>query len=641
MANRALTSEVFPASRLSPKRLLDLKRIRDIEAAWLAETPAGALMACAGAAVAEVALKLWRRMPADTPVVLLVGPGNNGGDALVAGRLLLKAGLAVKAAVFAGLDKRPPAAPDARAAWVAWRATGQDFGRLADAKNWLQGPALVIDGLFGIGLARPLADEAAELAVLLADRPESVKVLAIDVPSGLDADTGGVVGDGAVVSADVTVTMIADKPGLHTGPGLVHAGEVWVAPLSVEPWVLASEEDVEAVPVRLDQAAVAAMLPSQPVDAHKGTAGDVLVMGGRLGMGGAARLAARGASGAGAGRVWIATEAVHGEDGASSETAGSVDVMHPEVMRWGMPLEREGARSMVGVEQTQPERQAQVQRQADDQGGMQTRDKLEAAGVNDATEGAANAIGWPGNRPVLVVGCGLGQDTVARAWLDAAMDAGLPLVLDADALTLLSGSLADQADQRSQETKNKEALYVSGQALVEREVQADDARTVTPSDQVSVEPNQGTTQPKLRIMTPHPLEAARLLGISVPAVQADRIGAARRLAARYRSWVVLKGAGTVIAAPDGRVAVNSSGHPVLGTGGTGDVLAGTIGALLARLLRAAVPPEEAAWRAACIGVWMHGRAGEYAVANAGPMGVSASMLPEAYPLILGDCYRAR
>lgn len=600
MANRALTSEVFPASSLSPNRLLDLKRIRDIEAAWLAETPAGALMACAGAAVAEVALKWWRQMPADTPVVLLVGPGNNGGDALVAGRLLLKAGLAVKAAIFAGLDRRPPAAPDARAAWVVWRATGQDFSRLADAKNWLKAPALVIDGLFGIGLARPLADDAAELALCLADRPAGVKVLAIDVPSGLDVDTGGVVDDGAVVSADVTVTMIADKPGLHTGPGLVHAGEVWVAPLSVEPWVLASEEDVEAVPVRLDQAAVAAMLPSQPVDGHKGTSGDVLVMGGRLGMGGAARLAARGASGAGVGRVWIATEALHGGHGAASETAGPIDVMHPEVMRWGMPLERDGVRSMVGVEQTQPERQAQVKRQADDQGSnqgsVQVRDKLEASGAHEATDVLVSSIGWPGHRPVLVVGCGLGQDTVARAWLDAAMDAGLPLVLDADALTLMAGSLADQTEQRD---------------------------------------------PKLRIMTPHPLEAARLLGLSVPDVQADRIGAARRLAARYRSWVALKGAGTVIAAPDGRVAINSSGHPVLGTGGTGDVLAGTIGALLARLLRADVPPEEAAWRAACIGVWMHGRAGEYAVANAGPMGVSASMLPEAYPLILGDCYRAR
>jgi len=190
----------------------------------------------------------------------------------------------------------------------------------------------------------------------------------------------------------------------------------------------------------------------------------------------------------------------------------------------------------------------------------------------------------PGAAPVLVVGCGLVQDETAQQWLEHALASQAPLVIDADALGLL---------------------------------------TEAPEAPCS-------------ILTPHPLEAARLLGVSVADVQADRPACARALAERFEAVAVLKGAGTVVAAPDGRLAINTSGHPVLATAGTGDVLAGTIAALLAGLLRAGCPPDEAAWQAACAGVWLHGRAGECLARRQGPRGVPAGALPGQYPGIMGS-----
>lgn len=603
MKTRSITAAVRPALSQTPAWVLDLATIRRLEGRWLDETEPGELMACAGAAVARVAMAMWKNLPAHAPVILLVGPGNNGGDALVAGRILRRAGLAVWAAGMPGLDTTPPEAEDARAAWEAWLADGQVIHGFEQVAEWLwpdgdapddeqddddgdvppAEPALIIDGLFGIGLARPLAGCVAGL-VRRVNRAR-VPVLAIDVPSGLDADRGAPVGgaDAPVIQARQTVTMIADKPGLHTGAGLRHAGRVWVAPLSDLPleaelaaleaadgpadageWRDVPTEaetdpddghnfddsgmddaDVDApcpadedsfphdLPgVLLTAPLAAALLPARARDAHKGNGGDVLVVGGRLGMAGAARLAAQGAAGAGAGRVWIADDEADAPQDASGKARQPVDPLHPEIMRfvWG----------------------------AD--------------------------VALPGSAPVLVVGCGLGQDETAQQWLDHALSSQAPLVIDADALGLL---------------------------------------TEAPAAPCS-------------ILTPHPLEAARLLGVSVADVQADRPVCACALAARFDAVAVLKGAGTVVAAPDGRLAINTSGHPVLATAGTGDVLAGTIAALLAGLLRAGCPPDEAAWQAACAGVWLHGRAGEYLARRQGPRGVPAGALPGQYPGIMGS-----
>lgn len=605
MKTRSITAAVRPALSQSPAWVLDLATIRRLEGRWLDETEPGELMACAGAAVARVAMAMWKNLPAHAPVILLVGPGNNGGDALVAGRILRRAGLAVWAAGMPGLDTTPPEAEDARAAWEAWRADGQVIHGFEQVVDWLwpdgdapddeqddddgdvppAEPALIIDGLFGIGLARPLAGRVAGL-VWRVNRAR-VPVLAIDVPSGLDADSGAPVGgaDAPVIQARQTVTMIADKPGLHTGAGLRHAGRVWVAPLSDLPleaelgaleaadgpadageWHgVPTEAEAEMDPdhghdvddsgmddadadapcpadedsfphdlpgVLLTAPLAAALLPARARDAHKGNGGDVLVVGGRLGMAGAARLAAQGAAGAGAGRVWIAVEEEDCPQDAPGKARQPVDPLHPEIMRF----------------------------------------------VWDAD------AALPGAAPVLVVGCGLGQDETAQQWLEHALASQAPLVIDADALGLLT------------------------------------------------DPPEAPCS----ILTPHPLEAARLLGVSVADVQADRPACARALAARFEAVAVLKGAGTVVAAPDGRLAINTSGHPVLATAGTGDVLAGTIAALLAGLLRAGCPPDEAAWQAACAGVWLHGRAGECLARRQGPRGVPAGALPGQYPGIMGS-----
>lgn len=653
MKTRSITAAVRPALSQSPAWVLGLATIRRLEGRWLDETAPGELMACAGAAVARVAMAMWKNLPAHAPVILLVGPGNNGGDALVAGRILRRAGLAVWAAGMPGLDTTPPEAEDARAAWEAWRADGQVIHGFEQVADWLwpdgdapdvdapEGddsdvppaePALIIDGLFGIGLARPLAGRVAGL-VRMVNRAR-VPVLAIDVPSGLDADRGAPVGDAEapVMQARQTVTMIADKPGLHTGAGLRHAGRVWVAPLSDLPleaelgaleavdgpadageWRdLPTEAEAETDPddghnfddsgmddadadapcpadedsflhelpgVLLTAPLAAALLPARARDAHKGNGGDVLVVGGRLGMAGAARLAAQGAAGAGAGRVWIAVEAEDCPQTGATEDAGA---LRPEDDAEDVQAADAGVSEMYASA-------VALADEADDEADVPQDASSKARQPVDPLHPEIMRFVWdadvalPGAAPVLVVGCGLGQDETAQQWLDHALSSQAPLVIDADALGLLT------------------------------------------------EPPEAPCS----ILTPHPLEAARLLGVSVADVQADRPACARALAARFEAVAVLKGAGTVVAAPDGRLAINTSGHPVLATAGTGDVLAGTIAALLAGLLRAGCPPDEAAWQAACAGVWLHGRAGECLARRQGPRGVPAGALPSQYPGIMG------
>ena len=657
MKTRSITAAVRPALSQTPAWVLDLATIRRLEGRWLDETEPGELMACAGAAVARVAMAMWKNLPAHAPVILLVGPGNNGGDALVAGRILRRAGLAVWAAGMPGLDTTPPEAEDARAAWEAWLADGQVIHGFEQVAEWLwpdgdapddeqddddgdvppAEPALIIDGLFGIGLARPLAGCVAGL-VRRVNRAR-VPVLAIDVPSGLDADRGAPVGgaDAPVIQARQTVTMIADKPGLHTGAGLRHAGRVWVAPLSDLPleaelgaleaadgpadageWRdVPTEAEAETDPddghdfddssmddadadapcpadedsfphelpgVLLTAPLAAALLPARARDAHKGNGGDVLVVGGRLGMAGAARLAAQGAAGAGAGRVWIAVEPETCSQTEATEESGS---LRPED-------DAEDVQALVqaadaGASYTDASTAALAD-EADDEMDVPQDASSKARQPVDPLHPEIMRFVWgadvalPGSAPVLVVGCGLGQDETAQQWLEHALASQAPLVIDADALGLL---------------------------------------TEAPEAPCS-------------ILTPHPLEAARLLGVSVADVQADRTACARALAARFEAVAVLKGAGTVVAALDGRLAINTSGHPVLATAGTGDVLAGTIAALLAGLLRAGCPPDEAAWQAACAGVWLHGRAGECLARRQGPRGVPAGALPGQYPGIMGS-----
>ncbi|NLD53497.1 MAG: NAD(P)H-hydrate dehydratase [Burkholderiaceae bacterium] len=536
--------------------LFAVDSVRRIESAWLAQVPRGELMRRAATAVADQATRMLRQMPPETTVLLLVGPGNNGGDALVAGRILCERGYAVRACAVDAILGAPPRAQDAADAWAAWHAAGGSLlpleDRLSTERRAAPGsvdprggrtgrspalgalsspgqrPPLVIDGLFGIGLSRSLPSSLVPMLAWI--RRLRAPVLAIDMPSGIDADTGAAVAGGPFVSASVTVTMIADKPGLHTGAGLAAAGEVIVAPLS-EGGLAAAASGAPAVrgvrpdAVLLDASAIRRLLPVRGVNAHKGTSGDVLVIGGRLGMAGAARLAARGALGAGAGRIAIAGD---------SRSSDAADPRRPEIMR-----------AMIAA--TDP---------------------------------------IPSRYRVIAVGCGLGQDRQAWQYLGSAVASRALVVCDADALNLLAAmpDLARLVRQRTAPT----------------------------------------------ILTPHPLEAARLLETTTGRIQADRIGAAVALARRFEAVAVLKGAGTVIADPQGNYAINASGNPVLATGGTGDVLAGIIAAI------AAGPQASVgsiAVNAACAGVWLHGAAGDLVATRIGPLGVPAGRIADWLPAV--------
>ncbi len=460
------------------------------------------LMERAGAAAAENAMHMAQRAG---PVVVLAGPGNNGGDALVAARLLRERFFDVVIVLLADPDKLPP---DARAAYAAYRGAGGDVGSDPPPGR----PALVIDGLFGIGLARPPAPEYAALIdwINRVDAPR----LALDVPSGVDADTGRVIG--TAVEASATATFLAWKPGLLTGAGLDYAGEVSRHTLGVDSQSFAPGS-------RLTWASLAALLPP-PLrrgvrGAHKGTYGTLAIVGGARGMAGAALLAGRGAIAAGAGKVQV---------GLLDERAPAVDAGCPELML------RAGRDAFAGCD-------------------------------------------------AIVVGPGLGRDTAARRVLDEALAAAVPLAIDADALNLIGADATLRA---------------------------------------AVAARQSPT-----LLTPHPAEAARLLGATTSSVQDDRVAAALELARAFGAHVVLKGAGSVLADPTGGYSINASGNPGLAAGGTGDVLGGLLGGLLAQRIDA----SEALRIAVCV----HGAAADALVARGiGPVGLRASELPDAVRSLL-------
>ncbi|WP_043202977.1 bifunctional ADP-dependent NAD(P)H-hydrate dehydratase/NAD(P)H-hydrate epimerase [Paraburkholderia acidipaludis] len=513
---------VTPHDRALP--LLTVAELRAVETAAQAEPP-HTLMARAGAAATHFLLEQIAHAPspaAGRPVWIVAGPGNNGGDALVVATGLYRAGVSVE--VCMPVEVKPD---DARWALAEARAAGVPIGAVPpdafDAYGWL------VDGMFGIGLTRGLEGIFADLAVRLSARARGAgHVLALDVPSGLDSDTGNIVGSGPAVRATHTVTFIAAKPGLYTGEGRDHAGAVTVAPIGVTAGI---EADTGAPnspgPARLNAPSLfAASLPARDYSTHKGTYGTLAVIGGDTGMCGAPILAARAALLTGAGKVHV---------GFIGSDAPPYDPPHPELM-------------------------------------LHAAGKL-ALGTLDA----------------VAAGCGMGGSASARNLVDQILELDVPVLLDADALNLVA---------------RDEALAARA------------AARATPC-----------------VITPHPLEAARLLATDTASVQRDRLAAARALAARFAAVAVLKGSGTVIAAPDGRVAVNPTGNAGLATGGTGDVLGGLIGALLAQRL----PPFEAA----LAGVWLHGLAADTLSAEGnGPAGLTAGELAPAVRRLMNRLFYA-
>lgn len=446
------------------------------------------LMERAGHAAAQLA----RYIAGDSgkPVLIFAGPGNNGGDAFVVARYLKQWFFAVSV-VFAGDASKLPA--DAAAAQAQWLAAG---GNTRDAPPAATDWSLIVDGLFGIGLTRDIEGRYADWIARI--NRYAAPVLAIDIPSGLDADSGAV--HGACVRATHTLTFIGAKPGLVTLDGPDQCGVVSVDDLDLTR---------DAPPGAVLGAASGVLAPRRR-NTHKGSHGSVGIIGGDSGMVGAALLAGKAALKLGAGRVYA---------GLIAPDAPQVDFTQPELM----------------------------------------------------LRGADEALKLT-HLDCLAVGPGLGQTPQAVFYLRWALQSGLPLVLDADALNAI-------------------ARDASLQAMLHQ-----------------------LSTPK--ILTPHPAEAARLLACSTREVQADRVTAACTLADKFQAHVVLKGAGSICASPGVAWRVNISGNPGMASAGMGDVLTGIIAALLAQ----GAEPQHALDAA----VWLHGAAADACVAHrAGPVGLTA------------------
>ncbi len=448
--------------------------IRAIEREWLATHPEDTLMEKAGLAVAELAGTLANESGA--PILILAGPGNNGGDALVAARILKNQGFRVLVVSQADPGRVPP---DAARAWSDWRDSG---GTILNELPRSHAFSLVIDGLFGVGLQRDITGETAHKMAQAQDL--NCPKLAIDMPSGLDSDSGRI--RGCALRADHTITFLGLKPGLLTADGPDYAGTLHLDTLGVD------QKTLPATPgIALTQRAPHHHLPARAQNSHKGVYGHVAIIGGHNGMVGACLIAGRAAL----------------KQGAGSVTLGTLD-------------------DRIVVDYAEP--------------------RLMFAAPETLLGHQMHA---------LAIGPGLGQSPRAHALLVAALAAPCPLILDADALTLLANDrdLVHQASQRSQST----------------------------------------------LLTPHPGEAARLLDLTVDDVQANRIEIAHALSQKFQAEIALKGAGTVIAHPNGRYAINTSGGPWLAQAGSGDCLTGMVAGLLGQGMAASHALEAA--------VWLHGR----------------------------------
>ncbi|MGE5246371.1 MAG: NAD(P)H-hydrate dehydratase [Betaproteobacteria bacterium] len=447
---------------------------------------------------------------------VLCGRGNNGGDGFVVARTLVQRGADV--AVFL-LGRVADVKGDARTNLEILGRLGLTVVEIADSQAWelhsseLTRCGLIVDAIFGTGLNAPLTGL---LETVCADVNSSgIPVVAIDLPSGLSADSPEPIGDS--IEAGLTVTLAAPKLPLVLPPAETRAGDIVIADIGIPADVI---DGVDGARVELlTRAAMRELIVPRAADSHKGDYGHVLVIGGSPGKTGAVHLAGVGALRSGAGLVTIATPA---------SCQAVVAAMAPEYMT-----------------------------EALEEGG----DGIDAGNVERVLEMA---------RDVIAVGPGLGRAGGTRAFVRALVDrAPMPLVVDADGLN----AFVDDPDR------------LSGR----------EGRDV--------------------IITPHPGEMARLLGMSTAEVQSSRLEIARNFAAAHHVYVILKGHRTLVATPDEKVFINPTGNPGMATGGTGDVLTGMVAAWLAQLLDA-----EAACRLA---VYLHGLAGDLAEADEGEVAMTS------------------
>jgi len=452
-------------------------------------------------------------------VAVLCGRGNNGGDGFVVARTLLQRDVDV--AVFL-VGRVADVRGDARINLEILGRLGLTTVEVADSQAWelhfseISSCSLIVDAMFGTGLNAPLSGL---LETVVADvNASGIPVVAIDLPSGLSADSHEPIGDSIV--AGMTITLAAPKLALVLPPAETRAGDIVIADIGIPNDVI---ETLDGPRVELlTRPSMRPLLEPRNVETHKGDYGRVLIVAGSMGKTGAAHLAAMGALRAGAGLVTVATP---------SGCLPIVASMGPEYMT--EPID-------------------------------ENPDGLDVDAVDSLLESAGD---------VLAIGPGLGQGSGTRAFIHALVDrATLPLIIDADGLNAFAG----QPDR-----------------LAGRE-----GRDV--------------------IITPHPGEMARLVGMSIEDVQANRLDVARTFATTHHVYVVLKGHRTLIATPDGAVFINPTGNPGMATGGTGDVLCGMIAASLAHLLDA---------EAACkLSVYVHGMAGDLAQADEGEVSMTAGDL---------------
>lgn len=533
--------------------LVDAAQMRALDAGTIARgLPAFTLMETAGRGIAAAALAA---IPALRRCAVVCGSGGNGGDGFVAARVLADRGIAVTVYLAA--------VPTGTSAAGQHRKLYEDGGgrvveilappQLEAARAELARSELVLDGLFGVGLGRPVSGH---LAAVIEAMNAAPRVFAIDIPSGLDAATGQVLG--ACVRAEATISLGLYKLGTVTSPGFAYSGKLSRVDIGL---CRALVDDLVASGATvgwIEEADARALVPPPNPLGHKGSRGHVLVIGGSPGMRGAAELASASAMRIGAG---LCTWAALGDVPSSAQ---------PSLMTRALPSLEPAppvprAPSVGGAS-------AAVRPAEEEADAAQAALAASLHQLDDLCEGKA-----------LCVGPGLGRAPAARrlvAHLIERAHAATPLVLDADALFALA---------------------------------AEPARL------------SSTT-----IITPHPKEAARLLGCSTAELEADRVGAARALAARLGGVVVLKGARTLVC--DGeRVWLCSSGSEALGTAGSGDVLAGAVAGLCAQGLS----PRNAA----VLAVWLHGRAGSSLAERLGRRGVLSSDLPAQLALELAALER--
>ena len=488
--------------------------------------PTDALMENAGKAVAE---EIWRILDTTDQqhILFLIGPGNNGGDGLVAARHLHDWGARVSLYLCSQRGN------DSNLEMTQQR--GLTCVDAANDKNLhkfdgLLSPASgVVDALFGTGKIRPLQgifQQALDRVGSAKRKSPELRIIALDLPSGLNADTGAV--DPACIYADNTITLGLPKPGLFNFPGAERAGKVTIADIGI-PSHLTDSITTEIINKEWARAA----LPDRPLSANKGTFGKVLVVAGSINYIGAAYLAGSGAMRVGAGLVTLAIAASLQPILAAKLT---------EATYLPLPESQPGTISPQAIEL--------ISQQLSDY---------------DA----------------LLLGCGLGQSQSAVDFVGSLLARTdlPPLVIDADALNIL-------------------------------------AKT----------PNWWQQLTNDAILTPHPGEMARLSGLYIEAIQSDRTGIAKKLASEWRKTIVLKGAYTVIATPEGQARVHPVANPGLASAGTGDVLTGAIAGLVAQGLPL--------FNAAALGVYLHGKAGEAVKDRLGDAGMIASDLLPELPLVI-------